>query len=60
MLPEDKNAVIYGADGSIGGVVARAFTCEGAKIHLAGRTLATRDEVAEEIRFCDQRKKRGL
>ena len=50
MLLEGKNAVIYGGGGSIGGAVARAFSREGAKVFLAGRTLATLDEVAEEIR----------
>ena len=30
MLLENKNAVVYGAGGSIGGVVARAFAREGA------------------------------
>jgi 3-oxoacyl-[acyl-carrier protein] reductase len=50
MLLEDKNAVIYGGGGSIGGAVARAFAREGANVFLAGRTLATLDEVAEEIR----------
>jgi 3-oxoacyl-[acyl-carrier protein] reductase len=50
MLLENKNAVIYGAGGSIGGAVARAFAREGATVFLAGRTLATLEEVAEEIR----------
>jgi 3-oxoacyl-[acyl-carrier protein] reductase len=50
MLLENKNAVIYGAGGSISGAVARAFTREGAKVHLAGRTLAPLEEVAEGIR----------
>jgi 3-oxoacyl-[acyl-carrier protein] reductase len=50
MLLEGKNAVIYGGGGSIGGAVARAFAREGARVHLAGRTLATLDAVAEEIR----------
>lgn len=49
MLLEGKNAVIYGGGGSIGGAVARAFTREGAKVFLAGRTLATLDRVADEI-----------
>jgi 3-oxoacyl-[acyl-carrier protein] reductase len=42
--------VIYGAAGSIGGAVARAFAREGARVHLAGRTLASLDKVAQEIR----------
>jgi len=29
MLLENKNAVIYGAGGSIGGTVAKEFACEG-------------------------------
>jgi 3-oxoacyl-[acyl-carrier protein] reductase len=49
MLLEHKNAVIYGGAGRIGGAVARAFAREGARVFLAGRTLATLDEVAEEI-----------
>ena len=50
MLLENKNAVIYGGGGSIGGAVARAFAREGARVFLAGRTLATLDKVAGEIR----------
>jgi 3-oxoacyl-[acyl-carrier protein] reductase len=50
VLLERKNAVIYGAGGSIGGAVARAFAREGARVFLAGRTRATLEEVAEAIR----------
>jgi 3-oxoacyl-[acyl-carrier protein] reductase len=50
VLLEHKNAVIYGAGGSIGGAVARALGHEGARVFLAGRTRATLDEVAEAIR----------
>jgi NAD(P)-dependent dehydrogenase (short-subunit alcohol dehydrogenase family) len=50
MLLNNKNAVIYGAGGSIGRAVARAFAREGAKVHLAGRTLESLEEVAQEIR----------
>ena len=49
MLLEDKNAVIYGGGGSIGGAVARAFAREGARVFLAGRTQAKLDNVAQEI-----------
>jgi 3-oxoacyl-[acyl-carrier protein] reductase len=49
MLLGNKNAVIYGAGGAIGGAVARAFAREGAKVFLAGRTLAKLDAVAREI-----------
>jgi 3-oxoacyl-[acyl-carrier protein] reductase len=50
VLLENKNAIIYGGGGLIGGAVARAFAREGAKVFLAGRTLATLDQVAEDIR----------
>jgi 3-oxoacyl-[acyl-carrier protein] reductase len=50
MLLENKNAVIYGGGGSIGGAVARAFAREGARVFLAGRTHAKLEMVAEEIR----------
>jgi 3-oxoacyl-[acyl-carrier protein] reductase len=50
MLLNGRNAVIYGGGGAIGGAVARAFAREGATVHLAGRTLATLDRVAEQIR----------
>lgn len=50
MLLEGKNAVVYGAAGSIGGAVARAFAGEGAMVSLAGRTEATLEEVATDIR----------
>lgn len=45
----DKNAVIHGAGGAIGGAVARTFAREGAKVFLAGRTLSRLDAVAKEI-----------
>ena len=49
MLLQNKNAVIYGGGGAIGGAVARVFAREGAKVFLAGRTLARLDQVAREI-----------
>lgn len=51
MLLEDRNAVIYGGGGPIGGAVARAFAREGARVFLAGRTPATLEAVAEQIRL---------
>jgi 3-oxoacyl-[acyl-carrier protein] reductase len=50
VLLENKNAVIYGAGGSIGGAVARAFAREGARVFLAGRTEAKLKSVANDIR----------
>ncbi|MFJ9726802.1 SDR family NAD(P)-dependent oxidoreductase [Streptomyces sp. NPDC101209] len=49
MLLTDKTAIIYGAGGSIGGAVARAFAAEGARLHLVGRTRATLEAVAAGI-----------
>ena len=49
MLLGQKNAVIYGGGGAIGGAVARAFAREGANVFLAGRTLAKVSAVAKEI-----------
>jgi 3-oxoacyl-[acyl-carrier protein] reductase len=50
VLLRDKNAVIYGGGGSIGGGVAEVFAREGARVSLAGRTQRPLDEVAERIR----------
>lgn len=49
MLLENKVAVIYGAGGAIGGATARAFAQEGARVFLAGRTLAKLEAVARDI-----------
>ena len=49
MLLENTNAVVYGGGGKVGGAVARAFAREGARVFLAGRTLATLEAVAQEI-----------
>jgi len=49
MILQDKVAVIYGAGGSIGGAVARAFAAEGAKVFLTGRVAAPVDAVARDI-----------
>jgi NAD(P)-dependent dehydrogenase (short-subunit alcohol dehydrogenase family) len=49
MLLKDKVAVIYGAGGSIGGAVARAFAREGATLFLTGRKLAPVDAVAKDV-----------
>ena len=49
MLLEDKNAVIYGGGGAIGGAIARVFAREGARVFLAGRTQARLDAVAHDI-----------
>jgi 3-oxoacyl-[acyl-carrier protein] reductase len=49
MLLENKNAIIYGGGGAIGGAVAKAFAREGAKVFLAGRTKEKLEAVAKQI-----------
>jgi NAD(P)-dependent dehydrogenase (short-subunit alcohol dehydrogenase family) len=48
-LLRDRNAIVYGAGGGIGGAVARAFAREGAQVFLAGRTRERLEAVAESI-----------
>jgi NAD(P)-dependent dehydrogenase (short-subunit alcohol dehydrogenase family) len=50
VLLEDKNAIIYGAGGGIGGGVARAFAREGAHVFLTRRTREPLEAVAKDIR----------
>jgi NAD(P)-dependent dehydrogenase (short-subunit alcohol dehydrogenase family) len=45
-----KNAVVFGAGGTIGSAVAREFAAEGAEVFLAGRTSANVETVAKQIR----------
>jgi NAD(P)-dependent dehydrogenase (short-subunit alcohol dehydrogenase family) len=47
---ENKNALIYGGSGSIGGAVAREFAREGARVFLAGRTRESLKTVANTIK----------
>ena len=49
MLLQNKNAVIYGASGGIGGAMARAFAADGARVFLTGRTREKLDALAAEI-----------
>src|SRR4029450_2431667 len=37
LLLENKNAVIYGGGGAIGGAIARVFAREGGRVFIAGR-----------------------
>jgi NAD(P)-dependent dehydrogenase (short-subunit alcohol dehydrogenase family) len=50
LLLRDKNAIVYGAGGGIGGGVARTFAREGARVFLAGRTREPLEAVAADIR----------
>ncbi len=49
MLLENKNAIIYGGGGAIGGAVAREFAREGAGVFLVGRTREKLEAVASDI-----------
>jgi NAD(P)-dependent dehydrogenase (short-subunit alcohol dehydrogenase family) len=49
MLLTERNALVYGAGGAVGGAVAKAFAREGARVILAGRTKSRLDVVAEQI-----------
>jgi 3-oxoacyl-[acyl-carrier protein] reductase len=48
-LLTNKNAVIYGGGGAVGGALAKAFAAEGARVFLAGRTMSKLTAVATEI-----------
>ncbi|HTD40266.1 MAG TPA: SDR family oxidoreductase [Mucilaginibacter sp.] len=49
MVLQNKNAIIYGAGGSIGGAVAKAFAGAGARLFLTGRNLSSVQKLADEI-----------
>jgi len=53
MLLKDKNAIIYGASGSMGGAVARAFAKEGATVFCTGRTGFSINKLVVEINNSD-------
>jgi NAD(P)-dependent dehydrogenase (short-subunit alcohol dehydrogenase family) len=49
MILHNKNAVIYGAGGSLGGAVAIALAAAGAKVFLTGRNIEPVQAVADQI-----------
>ena len=49
MILQNKNAIIYGAGGSIGSTIAKAFAKAGAKVFLTGRNLSSVQNVVDEI-----------
>jgi 3-oxoacyl-[acyl-carrier protein] reductase len=49
MLLKNKNAVIYGGGGSLGGAVARAFAREGARVFVTGYRQESIRRTAEDI-----------
>jgi 3-oxoacyl-[acyl-carrier protein] reductase len=48
-LLKGKCAVVFGAGGSIGAAVAKAFAAEGAEVFLAGRSKSKVEQVARQI-----------
>jgi NAD(P)-dependent dehydrogenase (short-subunit alcohol dehydrogenase family) len=48
-LLKGKHAVIFGAGGSFGSVVAKEFAAEGAEVFLSGRLRSNVEEVAKRI-----------
>jgi 3-oxoacyl-[acyl-carrier protein] reductase len=49
MLLQNKNAFIYGAGGSLGSTIAKAFAAAGANVFLTGRNLDAVQKTATEI-----------
>jgi len=49
MILQSKNAVIYGAGGSLGGAVAKALAAAGATVFLTGRNRNSVEKTANEI-----------
>ena len=49
MILQNKNAVIYGAGGSLGGATAKAFAAADAKVFLTGHKKDSVQKVADEI-----------
>jgi 3-oxoacyl-[acyl-carrier protein] reductase len=49
MLLTNRNAIVYGAGGSLGGAVAQALAREGAKVFVTGRKLEAVQSLAAKI-----------
>ena len=49
MILQNKNAVIYGAGGSLGGAVAKALAAAGARVFLTGRHFDSVRKTGDEI-----------
>ena len=49
MFLKNKNAIVYGAGGSLGGAVAKALADAGAKVYLTGRNTNSVQKVANKI-----------
>jgi NADP-dependent 3-hydroxy acid dehydrogenase YdfG len=48
-LLQGKQAVVFGAGGSIGAAVSKEFATEGAEVFLSGRTKSNVEAVAKDI-----------
>jgi 3-oxoacyl-[acyl-carrier protein] reductase len=51
MLLQNKNAVIFGAGGSLGCAIAQAFAKQGARVFVSGHRLEPVQQLAHEIIF---------
>jgi len=49
MMLENTTAVVHGGGGAVGGAVARAWAAAGARVYLAGRTMARLETVASDL-----------
>src|SRR5437899_12744571 len=49
MQLKNKNAVVYGAGGAIGGAVSRAFALAGARVFLTGRKKKPLEGLVKDI-----------
>jgi len=49
MILQNKQAVVYGAGGSLGGAVSKALAAAGARVFLTGRSLVSIEKVKNEI-----------
>ncbi|RYY29168.1 MAG: SDR family oxidoreductase [Chitinophagaceae bacterium] len=50
MVLQNKNAIIYGAAGSLGSEIAKAFAAAGARVFLTGRHIEVLNQVADQIK----------
>src|ERR687886_84701 len=48
-----KNAVLFGASGSVGSAVAREFAAQGARVFVSGRRLGAVQRLANDIQRAD-------
>lgn len=49
MLLQNKNAIVYGGGGLLGGAIARAFASAGARVFVTGRQIGSVKKIADEI-----------